>query len=501
MADLLVLTPHAHQRESLLGFLLRASEENGYPSPSLILSCADLTPDERRRCHVPLEKIAPVFNRDPAAFGEIAWKPSTPDGHKSATLRGHTLLARSLCLQHPKVCPDCIVESGIVDACWDIAFMVGCPKHNRPLVWRCPDCAQRLRWNRQGLLTCTCGASLCAAADGVLPPRLWDLLEYLQRRFYAEDTRSLYPTRRMPLYEFEKMSLQGLVTLVEILGKVASGHTGKTRNHGNAVDPDWYFRVASAGAQTLSDWPKNFYFLLNGLIAHTEAAERTVIQLYELLFKNTDVSHEFVFVRGAIDEYMNRRPDRLRPRLMRSKHIPRKDQNFLSLRQYSLVTGTDVRALRGAINKGLIKASKTSGSGTVRYRIDVRDAPPNLAKQTGETYSRRDAALYLGLSENTVCKIRDLGSLKPKHVPVPPTCYRIEDLQEFKAKMLALAKLIHPEDYDSGIHIKLSEVKGHWRAAWTSKAEVIHAVYTQALVPIGRLSDSLQDIVLPKPES
>lgn len=494
----LVSTPRLHLRESFLGYLLRVSESNGYPLPTYVMSLAGLTDHEARRCHLPLEKLASVLNYSPADLAPITWQPSNDSGHDVARLRGHGFLARSLCLQHPKICPECIEEKSFAKAAWDIALMVGCPKHDRPLLWRCPGCGKRLTWLRPGLLKCSCGAELCESAKVRLAPALREFLDYVQRRFHGEDTKPLYPARLLPLYAFEPMSLQALVLLVEIVGKCACGHMGRNRNNGKAVDDAWYLRVAQAGAEALSNWPSNLHRMLSQLVDSGGGNEESLKQIDEALYKNSTAHDRFTFVKMAIMDYENERHFMIDPRRLKSVSIGIQESKLLSLKQYAVLANVDIRAVRKAIDLGILAAKKVPMDNTVRYFVDTEVSPPHLAKQTGETYSLRRTALFLGLSEQTVSKLRDLGSLRPTHIPVPPTCFRIEDLRRFREEMMKRAGTMEMRDYDPNAHIRLSAVKSQLVSRWPSKAHVIHAIYTRELIPIGRLGESIQDIVIPR---
>ena len=69
----LVVTPKPQHGESYMGFVLRTSEANGYPSINTILRHAGMTENEMRSVRPPLEKLAPLYGRaveDFALLGE-----------------------------------------------------------------------------------------------------------------------------------------------------------------------------------------------------------------------------------------------------------------------------------------------------------------------------------------------------------------------------------------------------------------------------------------------
>jgi hypothetical protein len=292
------------------------------------------------------------------------------------------------------------------------------------------------------------------------------------------------------------MSLQALILLVEILGKCACGHMGRNRNSGKAIDEAWYLRVAQAGTQALSNWPRNFHHLLGELVASSENADESLEQLYEVLYKNSTARDRFSFVKNAIMEYRNERHENIDPRHWKSVGTAIQERKLLSLHQYAMLANADVRAVRKAIDLGIVKAKKVLMQGTIRYFIDIEASPPELAKQSGETYSLRKTARFLGLSGGIVSQLRTLGSLRPTHIPVPPTCYRIEDLRSFQEALLKRAGSMDIRDYDANMHIRLNEMKARQGLLWRSKADVIHAILKGEIAPAGRVGDSMHDIVL-----
>lgn len=495
---LLPVTPRPHTREAFLGHLLRVSEDNGYPTPEWILTVAGLSEKERRRCHVPLGKVAPVLNRSPEEFKYNAWAPASVSGHDSASLRGHSFLARSLCLQHPKVCPECIEEKGFIRASWDIGFMVGCPRHNRLLVWSCPECGKRLGWKRQGQLICTCGGDMRTAPRVEMSASLVELLTFIERRFYGDDTKVLYPKRRLPLYNLEKLSLQALITLVEILGKCSLGLTGRNRNRGEAIDPEWYARVAGSGAQILADWPENFYAFLDRLYGASNPGDLAVDEFDEILHKNSGHKQFYSFVRLSMAEWRKQHRHYGLKVITPAASIAISDDKLLSLRQFSILTGADVRAIRKAILAGVLKAKCFTMTGAVRYMIDLNETPEEYVKNAHRTLNRREASQFLGLPEESISLLTKHGILKRKYMPVPAQCHRHEDLQAFQKQMLDLCPSMDGADFDARIHIKLSDVILKKQGKGVRRAAIVEEIYRGTLCPVGRIGESLREIVLLK---
>lgn len=61
----LVVTPAPMPTESMMGFILRTSEVNGYDSPNFILRHAGMTENEIRSARPPIYKLAQLYARHP----------------------------------------------------------------------------------------------------------------------------------------------------------------------------------------------------------------------------------------------------------------------------------------------------------------------------------------------------------------------------------------------------------------------------------------------------
>jgi hypothetical protein len=150
---LLVRHPAPYPTESLLGYVLRVSEDNGYNSPWSVYRLAGMKSNEIRASGVRLEKLARIMNWPQGRLDAIAYS-APPEQPRWSRLLGHPLLHQDLNLTRPRFCSQCLCEKGFLEAHWDLAVMVACPVHGCSLVSSCRQCGRRLRWFRRGLLEC-----------------------------------------------------------------------------------------------------------------------------------------------------------------------------------------------------------------------------------------------------------------------------------------------------------------------------------------------------------
>ncbi len=158
-ARLLVRHPAPFSTESLFGYILRLSEENGYTTPWSLFLLAQIRQHEARPTGMKMAKLARVCNRPENELQSISYRWPGDQG-RSCRLLGHLLTPWELVVTRPRLCPECVAAKGFIEAHFDVALMTGCPVHRRSLPCRCPGCMKPLRWFRPGLLECHCGASL-----------------------------------------------------------------------------------------------------------------------------------------------------------------------------------------------------------------------------------------------------------------------------------------------------------------------------------------------------
>src|SRR6185437_4900268 len=106
---LLVRHPAPFPTESLLGYILRLSQENGYPTPWPVLQLSGITQHEFGRPGLKVLKLARTTGRSVAELDRLAYSP--PEDHpRAARLLGHALLPKDLILDRPRLCHQCVAD-------------------------------------------------------------------------------------------------------------------------------------------------------------------------------------------------------------------------------------------------------------------------------------------------------------------------------------------------------------------------------------------------------
>jgi len=251
---LLVRHPEPHPTESLLGYVVRLTEANGYASPKDLYRLAGVRAGRITVDSVETSILATITGHPVSQFEQIAL---TPKEKKPETLRllGNIVDSRDLTLTYARVCPECIAEKGFIEAHWLIGIMVACSVHERAAVWYCPKCKKKISWLRSGLLVCQCGVPFSLPhKEESFEPEL-HLLDLVRRKALSDPI--LRNDTCMPEFKFAILDLRSTLRLISFLGRTRLSGTRQT----GSTSRD----VLRAAAQVLKNWPLNFVKLLRDI--------------------------------------------------------------------------------------------------------------------------------------------------------------------------------------------------------------------------------------------
>jgi hypothetical protein len=142
--------------ESLNGFLLRIGKVNCIFEPSEIFEYLECKQSKRRykgwhetitddllvALEERLERPIRYLTRHFALRDRLKWNDVLDR------------MIRDVHYGYPRVCPQCVAESGILDWRWNLAITSTCPKHSTLLVSKCPNCEKSLKWSASLLIGC-----------------------------------------------------------------------------------------------------------------------------------------------------------------------------------------------------------------------------------------------------------------------------------------------------------------------------------------------------------
>ncbi len=434
---LLLRTPLPRPTESLLGYVLRLSEENGYDTPWHILVQAGIHQGEMASPGFPHPKLASLTGQSPTAYESMAYRDSGKTiGYQ---LLGHPLGDSSVCrplrLRHPAFCPCCAEELGFIDAFWDLEIAIACSRHRTGLTKACPACGLGLSWFRPGILQCKCGADLREAVRPDASDAVVALMEVLRAKLHGEPPLLSAPGSP-PSAALAMLSLKELIALVRQLGSFALlAASGSSEGSDEAI--------VEAAAESLAEWPKRFHQLLRklgelpGARTDSPSLVARLGAFYSTLLRGRP---EHAFLR---DEFIQFGSQQWGEGLVDARMLSEgADRRFTSRAGLARRTGIDPRTLSKWASEGKLSIKSVESGRRTRYVADASELPEK-SDAPGHFIEERLAARLLGLP------VAVLAALKGSHYaaansPAMKRGYHSADVEVFRLRLLGRAAAAGP---------------------------------------------------------
>jgi TniQ len=492
---LLVRHPAPFPTESLLGYILRLSEENGYTTPWSLLLLGRIGQHETRSTGMKVVKLAQISNRFQTELQSISYRwPG--DRLRSCRLLGNLLTRWELVITRPKLCPECVAEAGFIEVHFDLALMTGCPVHRRSLLSRCPGCMNPLRWFRPGLLECDCGASLRNVSLPAISAAEADLLDIVRRKTLGIAAGRDYVSR-LPSSHLEVMRLQPLLSVVAMLGRrrMMVDQDSDRRN------PQ---RIVSAAASVLADWPNNFFRLLRGITegepkgSSTGVARGSLSGIYRSLLslRRIKPTEQADFLRIAFLGFIRNdwRPDFIDQKLMKRLRID-ESERFVSKAAFARRYGIDPRTATRFVEDQRVPSKAFRWGLGERKLIDSAAArlSPTLP---GKIYRLRQAAAMIGISVGLLRRMKATGDFEVNHLLGTKPGFHELDIEAFIQKLKRLAPPVNPADLSSPKYIRFAIVARGWYGSVAAKANIVRAVLSGELPVVGNAEGTVAGLLV-----
>lgn len=494
---MLVRTPKPHATESLLGFVLRVSECNGYESPVYVFQLAQIPRCMERAPGFPVERLAKILGQDPPDLRRIAYRAEETSGRPFKILDhflGETLRSVPLRLRRPAFCPQCVADEGYIDAFWDLTVAVACPTHRCEVMRSCAACGQPLTWRRPALLTCSCGASLCGAPPRPADRATSELMEIIKEKLHGRSAKSIPNTSRFPIEFLTDVPLESLLAVVQTLGAQALKARG--------VSPDAEGSAVVNAAETLAEWPSGYHRLLSMLgrrfLDEGSSAGGMATQFgpFYAMFKKRAFSGYTAFLREEFLEFGqlhwgNALIDRKRFRV----HNAEGTQRFISSSEFVRRFCIGRTTLKRLIADGMIVSKTIKAGADTRTLIDVQSS--QIPDESTGIINGRQAADRLGLPVEVLKCLREIQVFRSKpRRRGPMQSWHVDDIEAFRERALTLPLA---DGYVSGSEtVPLKEVMQLKFRNTGAKADIVAAVFDGRLLVLGRSGGSLDGLLLDK---
>lgn len=191
----LLRTPTPLTGESLMGYILRLTQENGYATPAWVFELAGLKINLRTggapklyREAEDLTALQRVIGLTRPEFDGMRYRQRGFDN--SVLVSGNRLPPDSIRFVSPKVCPGCLRQDDYYRVAWDLFPFTACPTHKTILIDRCLGCGKRLSWERKRVGVCRCGFDWRAAAATDADPSSLEVSRQILKLMYPSPSDS-----------------------------------------------------------------------------------------------------------------------------------------------------------------------------------------------------------------------------------------------------------------------------------------------------------------------
>lgn len=483
----LVITPSHFEGESLLGFILRTAERNGYGSPMKLLHYAGMDDNEARSARPSLEKLAPLFNKTAAELKATGLDSISQFKGRYVQILGHSIPSMFTSCKHSGLCLDCVKEKGYIDGFQELKYALACPKHQVKTVSSCPACCKTLSWHRAGLTTCSCGADLTqGASEKVTDPAVLALLGVLYAKLMKRPLNQAQMDEcGFPKEAMEYLSIQTLLSVIYRFGLF----------NDSPKDADTDFLAVKTTAEVFSNWPHKFHDYLEDI--HGPGANLKVSGLraqfnsfYESFFKNIADDQELKFMRDAFISFGQ---ERWKQASMHHSFVSTDSATVVGINALSKKINKHPATIRKMVTKGFIKV-QGNNDGQSRLLFDL-NAQQKFAFAEGKCLSIKKAAEILDMPVDILRAYRARGYYQARYLAAPIVLFHERDIELLQKDLMrdcALCKVFVDKK-----HITLAQVM-RMKTTAEIKAAFIATVIKRVIVPIGKLSDKPSGLVFDK---
>lgn len=262
-----VVAPSPHHIESLMGYILRLTEANGYPTTSYVIHAMTgkwFASKHGRLDAAPLARLAGLTEEQVNRLTLVV----TTRSKCIFNIAGCELTSNDMRPGHPRICPKCLEEKGCCDTFWEISHACACPTHGAWLVEVCPGCGKGLAWTRGKLAECRCGYDLTKADLERAPEPVLALMAALRAATFRDPAIAPWPEH---MDHLRGMDLGQLCKLIWVM----SDELHRLRHGGNVVrNRGKLTGYVPEVAEALTDWPLGFRrFLEKNYSKELDAAE------------------------------------------------------------------------------------------------------------------------------------------------------------------------------------------------------------------------------------
>lgn len=312
----LLISIEPNIEENLIGYIVRLTEANDYDTPSWILQLSGIKKYLHSKCNfvrngsIDLSGLAQLTGQSTDSLSPLQYaRVSTEPFGEGYLMHGSPVPQYMIRVNKPKVCPECLDETGYARKVWDFAPLTACPLHQRLLLEDCPSCCVPIRWSRKNLSICHCGFDWRKTSRTPVQGYELKVSEYVYKscKLIKHDLTEGPTTNDNPLLGLD------LHAFSSALFFIASQLDGIIDTKGKHLAPSAnnpkLHTLLSKSFKVFENWPENFIGFLNWRRAQNpdsisvKGLRRDFAQYKSALYLQLS-SSKFDFIRAAFENYL-----------------------------------------------------------------------------------------------------------------------------------------------------------------------------------------------------
>jgi hypothetical protein len=490
----LIATPRPKTGESLLGYLLRVSESNGYPDPTWIMSHAGMTQNEIRSVRPPLSGLSQILQCSEKDLLKISYGKSDDRKKRSAQfyVNKHALHKVDLDIKRVRICPECVLEHGYIDAFWSLRLAIACPKHGRGAIQTCPSCNKPLSCYRKGILTCKCGYDFSKErSEESAPQGVKALLRILYNKLHHKPLLDdLTESQKFPLKEFEEISLRSLLCIIEKVRLRSSPENGR-KKQSSSITLENLQKVA----HYFSDWPNHFFDFIENTASKEELQNHIGLTRQFSAFTSTFLKDSHIpksdirFIQRTFIDFGETHWKKATIGSYKSRASIR--QNIVGITGLAKHLNVEKNTAIRLIEMGLIRPIPQVKYATKKPLFDLSQEMPIKPKQ-GKSLGEREAALTLGIPVSVTKRMREIGEIKFRFIGSTLASFHQFDIEEYNGRLTSPVIKVKIKEgcisISDAMKMKVGNVD--------YKAKLLVAVANGEITPKGRINRFIGSIIL-----
>jgi hypothetical protein len=418
-----------------MGYLLRLATLNRYDTPSWILQLAEIKSYVQSKLSFAFDSslnLSPLVKLTGVGKDKLAALMYAPVNSPRKTVGDYLVFGSPvplymIRLRYPKICPECLGETGYVRKLWELSPVTTCPLHRCMLLDECPSCGERIPWCRPHIDRCRCDFSWREYRT----PQVRGSGLQVTQQIYGLCDQAIPLTPSDTLQTSNPLRHLELKHLLSALFFVASQFKGTIDTKGkyftsSTRNPETHILLRKAW-EVFESWPNKYFEFLNWRrtqVAKARSASgllRDFAEYKSALYKQL-ASAQFDFMRVAFEEYLTSHWDGgYVSHLKRLDKAARRNWKYASRREAKELLKVGAQSIDHLIAVGKLKAIVRKQD-KARLILIERDSLLGFKSALDQSLYLKQVQELLGLSHRRVLELVTYSLLKPLRGPSVDGC-------------------------------------------------------------------------------